>query len=135
MFNLLNVLFAFIIVRIARVIKQKIKLFQTLYIPESIIAGAIALLLGTSALGAIAISLGASPDSYLAGGLFPEEMRQVWSQAPGVFINIVFASLFLGEHIPARCAFPCETVRCGGSPRYRNCRGCALRRPKGYRFA
>ena len=104
MFNLLNVLFAFIIVGIllliARVIKHKIKLFQTLYIPESIIAGAIALLLGTGALGAIAVSLGANPDSYIAGGLFPEEMREVWSQAPGVFINIVFAALFLGEYIP-----------------------------------
>ena len=117
MFNLLNVLFAFIIVGIliiiARVIKQKIKLFQTLYIPESIIAGAIALLLGTGALGAIAVSLGANPDSYIAGGLFPEEMREVWSQAPGVFINIVFAALFLGEHIPARCAFPCALRRRG----------------------
>ncbi|MGF1587648.1 MAG: sodium/glutamate symporter [Pleurocapsa sp.] len=104
MFNLLNVLFAFIVVGIllivARLIKHKIRLLQTLYIPESIIAGAIALLLGTGTLGAIAISLGASPDSYLAGGLFPEEMREVWSQSPGVFINIVFAALFLGEHIP-----------------------------------
>ena len=104
MFNLLNVLFAFIIVGIllliARVIKHKIRLFQTLYLPESIIAGAIALLLGSGALGAIAVSTGASPDSYIAGGLFPEEMREVWSQSPGVFINIVFAALFLGEHIP-----------------------------------
>lgn len=104
MFDLLSVLFAFIVVGIllliARLIKQKVRLFQTLYLPESIIAGAIALLLGSGALGAIAISLGASPDSYIAGGLFPEEMRDVWSQAPGVFINIVFAALFLGEHIP-----------------------------------
>lgn len=44
--------------------------------------------------------MGANPDGYLAGGLFPEEMRQVWSQSPGVLINIVFAALFLGEHIP-----------------------------------
>ncbi|MBE9047999.1 sodium:glutamate symporter [Pleurocapsales cyanobacterium LEGE 10410] len=104
MFNLLNVLFAFIVVGalllIARLIKHNIRLLQTLYIPESIIAGAIALLLGSGALGAIALSLGASPESYLAGGLFPEEMREVWSQSPGVFINIVFAALFLGEHIP-----------------------------------
>lgn len=104
MFTLLNVLFAFIVVGIlliiARLIKQKIKLFQTLYLPESIIAGVLALLLGSGALGAIAVATGASPDSYLAGGLFPEEMREVWSQAPGVFINIVFAALFLGEHIP-----------------------------------
>ena len=104
MFNLLNVLFAFIIVGIllivARLIKSKVRLFQTLYLPESIIAGAIALLLGSGVLGAIAVATGASPDSYLAGGLFPEEMREVWSQSPGVFINIVFAALFLGEHIP-----------------------------------
>ena len=104
MFNLLNVLFAFIVVGflllIARLIKHNVRLFQTLYLPESIIAGAIALLLGSGALGAIAVALGASPDSYIAGGLFPEEMREVWSQAPGVFINIVFAALFLGEHIP-----------------------------------
>ena len=59
MFNLLNVLFAFIVVGvlllIARFIKHKIRLFQTLYLPESIIAGAIALLLGTGSLGAIAV--------------------------------------------------------------------------------
>ena len=104
MFDLLNVLFAFIIVGIllliARVIKHNVRIFQTLYLPESIIAGTIALLLGSGALGAIAVAGGASPDSYIAGGLFPEEMQEVWSQAPGVFINIVFAALFLGEHIP-----------------------------------
>lgn len=104
MFTLLNVLFAFVMVGIllliARLIKHKIKLFQTLYLPESIIAGAIALILGPGVLGAIATGLGISPDAYLASGLFPEEMRTVWSQSPGVFINIVFAALFLGETIP-----------------------------------
>ena len=104
MFTLLNVLFAFIMVGIlllvARFVKHKIKIFQTLYLPESIIAGAIALILGPGILGAIAVATGASPDSYIASGLFPEEMRTVWSQSPGVFINIVFAALFLGEYIP-----------------------------------
>ena len=59
MFTLLNVLFAFLMVGIlllvARFIKHKIRLFQTLYLPESIIAGAIALILGSGILGAIAI--------------------------------------------------------------------------------
>ena len=104
MFTLLNVLFAFIVVSIlllvARFIKHKIKLFQTLYLPESIIAGTIALILGPGLLGAIAVATGVSPDSYVANGLFPEAMRTVWSQSPGVFINIVFAALFLGETIP-----------------------------------
>ena len=104
MFTLLNVLFAFVMVGIllliARFVKHKVKLFQTLYLPESIIAGAIALLLGPYVLGAILVLLGASPESSIAGGLFPEEMRTIWSQSPGVFINIVFAALFLGETIP-----------------------------------
>lgn len=103
MFTLLNVLFAFVMVGIlllvARFIKHKIRLFQTLYLPESIIAGAIALILGPGVLGAIAFATGTSPDSYFAGGLFPEEMQTIWFQSPGIFINIVFAALFLGETI------------------------------------
>ena len=104
MFTLLNVLFAFVMVGIllliARLIKHKIRLFQTLYLPESIIAGAIALILGPGVLGAIAVASGANPAAYLANGLFPTEMQTIWSQSPGVFINIVFAALFLGEAIP-----------------------------------
>lgn len=104
MFTLLNVLFAFVMVGIllliARFIKHKISLFQTLYLPESIIAGAIALILGPGILGAIAVALGIDPNAYLASGLFSEEMQTVWSESPGVFINIVFAALFLGETIP-----------------------------------
>lgn len=104
MFNLLNVFFAFVMVGIlilvARFIKHKVRLFETLYLPESIIAGFLALLLGPGVLGAIALTFGVEADSYLTGGIFPETMRSVWSQSPGVFINIVFAALFLGETIP-----------------------------------
>lgn len=89
-----------ILILVGRFLKQKIPLFQKLYLPESIIAGALALLLGPGVLGAIALGLGASDESYWANGLFPEAMRTVWSQSPGVFINIVFAALFLGETIP-----------------------------------
>jgi len=82
-------MFAFIVLAIlllvAIYIKQKIPLLQQLYLPESIIAGAIALLLGSEVLN---------------NGLFPPAMTQVWQQSPGVFINVVFAALFLGENIP-----------------------------------
>ncbi len=102
MFDLLSVLFAFIILAILLLvsvyIKQKVKLLQQLYLPESIIAGAIALLLGAEVLGAIALKI--NSNSSLASGLFPETMQQIWVQCPGVFINIVFAALFLGENIP-----------------------------------
>ncbi len=104
MFSLINVLFAFITIAIlilaGRFLKQKVNLFQKLYLPESIIAGTIALLLGPGVLGAIAVKFGVPSDGYLAGGLFSEATRTVWSQSPGVFINIVFAALFLGEAIP-----------------------------------
>ncbi|MEM9507223.1 MAG: sodium/glutamate symporter [Cyanobacteria bacterium P01_E01_bin.35] len=102
MFDLLNVFFAFIILAILLLlsiyIKQKIKLLQKLYLPESIIAGAIALLLGSQVLGNIAFQI--NPNSSLIRGIFPDTMQQIWLQCPSVFINVVFAALFLGENIP-----------------------------------
>ncbi len=102
MFDLLNVFFSFIVLAILLLvsvyIKQKVKLLQQLYLPESIIAGTIALFLGTEVLGAIALKI--NPNSDLINGLFPETMPQIWLQCPEVFINIVFAALFLGENIP-----------------------------------
>ena len=98
----IDIFFAFIILAIllliAVFIKQKIKLLQQLYIPESIIAGAIALLLGSEVLGAIAFKI--NPDVLLVNGLFPQSIQDIWLQTPEVLINIVFAALFLGEKIP-----------------------------------
>jgi len=103
MFDLLSVFFAFVVLAILLLlsvyIKQKIKLLQKLYLPESIIAGAIALLLGAEVLGKLAEQFDLT--SSLANGIFPTAMQQIWLQCPGVFINIVFASLFLGENIPS----------------------------------
>ncbi|WP_354635303.1 sodium/glutamate symporter [Planktothricoides raciborskii] len=100
MFNLKDAFFAFIIlgilILIARVIRQKIQWLRSLYIPSSIVAGVLALLLGPGVLGAIA-----GPNSSVANGLFSETIRTVWSQSPGIFINIVFAAIFLGETIPS----------------------------------
>ncbi|MEO1133175.1 MAG: sodium:glutamate symporter, partial [Cyanobacteria bacterium J06639_1] len=94
MFSLRDVFFAFVMVSLlilaGRFIKQKTGWIQRLFLPESIVAGFLALVLGPQVLGAIASStLGA--DSFLSGGLFSEPIRVVWSQSPGVFINIVFA--------------------------------------------
>lgn len=104
MFNLRTALFAFILLALlllaGRYLKHKISWFQRLYLPASIVAGALALLLGPEVLGAMVTAI-AGEDTLLSGGLFADDIRTVWSQAPGVFINIVFAALFLGETIPA----------------------------------
>ncbi|ACK68700.1 sodium/glutamate symporter [Gloeothece citriformis PCC 7424] len=105
MFSLKDAFFAFtllaLLLLVGRWLKHKIGLFQQLYLPSSIIAGVVGLLLGPQILGAIATNLGYE-GSYLAeNGLFTEPIREVWKQSPGVFINIVFAALFLGETIPS----------------------------------
>ncbi|MEB3359231.1 MAG: sodium/glutamate symporter [Synechococcales bacterium] len=103
MFTLRDVFFAFIwialLILAGRYLKQKLHWIQKLYLPESIVAGAIALILGPQVLGAIALAI-AGEDALLTNGLFSEPIRLVWSQSPGIFINIVFAALFLGESIP-----------------------------------
>lgn len=81
MFNLRTVLFAFVLLAIlllaGRYLKHKIRFFQRLYLPASIIAGVLALLLGPQVLGAIATAVGGE-ESLLAGGLFSENVRTVW---------------------------------------------------------
>ena len=104
MFSLQDVFFAMVqialLVLAGRFLKHHIAWFQHLYLPESIVAGALALLLGPEVLGAIATAL-SGPEATFAGGLFSEPIRMVWSQSPSIFINIVFAALFLGETIPS----------------------------------
>ncbi|MEO0406487.1 MAG: sodium/glutamate symporter [Cyanobacteria bacterium P01_A01_bin.135] len=93
-----DVFWAFIIlgflVLAGRWVRQRISLLQDLFLPSSIVAGVLALLLGPGVLGAI------MGDGFLGNGLFPQAIRDVWSAIPGVFINIVFATIFLGEFIP-----------------------------------
>ncbi|MGD1896148.1 MAG: sodium/glutamate symporter [Phormidesmis sp.] len=104
MLTLQNVFFAFVwialLILAGRLIKQHVKWIRRLYLPESIVAGALALILGPQVLGMIATSIGGE-GAFLSQGLFSEAIRETWSQAPGIFINIVFAALFLGEVIPS----------------------------------
>lgn len=104
MFQLINVFWAFvllaILVLVGRFIRQRIGLLQSLFLPSSIVAGVVALLLGPGVLGAIAQAVD-GPTSPLANGAFPQIIRDVWSQSPSIFINVVFAVLFLGENIPS----------------------------------
>lgn len=78
-----GILILIVIILAARVIKRHSVLLQKYFIPSSLIAGLIGLLLGPQLLGAI-----------------PEEVTDLWSTLPKTLIIIVFAGLFLGKHIP-----------------------------------
>ncbi len=72
---------------------------QKLFLPASILAGVIGLLLGPGVLGSLA-QMVAGPDTALAEGAIPAPMLETWSELPGLLINVVFAALFLGAPLP-----------------------------------
>ncbi len=102
MFKLIDVFWAYILIAIliliGRFVRQRLWLLRSLYIPSSVVAGIIALLLGSGAFGAVVKAI--NPASPLVKGIFPEAVQAVWSQSPSIFINIVFATLFLGQYVP-----------------------------------
>lgn len=72
-----------------KLIRARVRLFQRLFLPASILGGFLGLLLGPYVLGSTGLQL------------IPSEMLVTWASLPGVLINVVFACLFLGVSIPA----------------------------------
>lgn len=70
-------------------LRVRIKLFQKLFLPASILAGFIGLGLGPEVCGRYLFTV------------VPPEMVNTWSHLPGRLINVVFACLFLGISIPS----------------------------------
>jgi len=68
---------------VGKLLRVKVRLFQKLYLPASVIGG----LLGLVVL-------------QVLGDYLPEDATAGWSRLPGFLINIVFAALFLGVAIP-----------------------------------
>ncbi|MCE7792650.1 sodium:glutamate symporter [Salipaludibacillus sp. CUR1] len=96
--------FAFIILGLFIVIGKWIRVYtpllQQLFLPSSIIAGIIALLVGPEVLGRI-VGLFTAEDNIFTQGLINAATLEVWGTLPGLFINIVFATLFLGKSLPS----------------------------------
>lgn len=90
--------FSFLILGILLLIGKWIRVFtpflKNYFVPSSMIAGGIGLLLGPEVLGRLGINL------FDEGGLFPSVMVDVWSILPGLLINVIFASLFIGMTFP-----------------------------------
>ena len=88
-----------ILALIGILVRVRSKTAQNLFLPVSLIAGFIALILGPQILGRVAGWLGWDP--LVEGGIFGSEVLSVWSELPGLLISVVFAALFLGSPIPS----------------------------------
>jgi glutamate:Na+ symporter, ESS family len=66
-----------------KILRVKVRLFQKIFLPASVIGGFLALSCGP----------------YIAD-LLPSFILETWSEIPGVLINFVFATLFLGVAVP-----------------------------------
>ena len=80
-------------------IRMRVELMQNLFLPASVIGGFTALILGPGVLGRIAGNF-VGEDSFWTTGILTEEIMEVWSSLPGLMINIVFATLFIGTVLP-----------------------------------
>lgn len=76
-------------------IRLKVKFFQKYFIPTSVIAGFLGLILGPQVLGAL------MPEGVpvISNGIFPEDIIEIWKVIPGLFITLIFATIFLGKKI------------------------------------
>lgn len=66
-----------------KLLRVKVKLFQRIFLPASIIGGFLGLVCGPFVIDVI-----------------PDSIMSTWQQLPGILINLVFATLFLGVLIP-----------------------------------
>lgn len=80
-------------------IRVRSRTAQKLFLPVSIIAGFIALVLGPQVIGRIGEGLGW--DALAEGGIFSSGVLEVWGELPGLLISVVFAALFLGTRLPS----------------------------------
>ncbi|WP_008827074.1 sodium/glutamate symporter [Haloplasma contractile] len=86
---------------IAKWIRLKVPVLQNYFIPSSLIAGFIGLILNEQLIQKfILIFLPNDRFSFLTRDVIPNSATQVWKEIPELFITIIFASLFLGKKIP-----------------------------------
>src|SRR5579872_3825462 len=75
----------------AAVIRHVSPQLRALFLPTAVIGGFLALLLGPEGVGRLTHS----------NGIFPDQTFGVWQVLPGMLINVMAASLLLGEQLPA----------------------------------
>jgi glutamate:Na+ symporter, ESS family len=71
-------------------VRSRTGFLRALFIPSSIVAGFLVLLLGPQVLGRLTRT----------NGLFPSEVLEVWRVLPGLLINVVFGAIMIGKTLP-----------------------------------
>lgn len=75
----------------AALIRKWSRHLRAMFLPTAVIGGFLALALGPEGVGRLADS----------NGIFPDQTFAVWKALPGLLINVMAASLLLGEQLPA----------------------------------
>ena len=83
---------------LAKLLRGAVPLFRSLFLPASVIAGVIALLIGPQVSGSLLAAVGVPA---AAGGALPAAVLDVWERLPSLLISVVFAALFIGKAIPS----------------------------------
>lgn len=76
---------------LAIAVRRYVSVLERLYLPASVIAGFLILLLGPQVLGALTGTW----------SLFPAQVVDVLARLPGLMINIVFAGIMIGKSLPS----------------------------------
>ena len=84
---------------VAKLLRSAVPLFRTLFLPASVIAGVLALLVGPQVLGGAFALIGLGESWH--DGVLPASVLDVWSGLPSLLISVVFAALFIGKTIPS----------------------------------
>ncbi|OBF10906.1 sodium/glutamate symporter [Mycobacterium sp. ACS4331] len=71
-------------------VRAKVRALNALFIPASVVAGFLVLLLGPQVLGELTGT----------DGLFPQQVVDIWRVIPGLMINVVFAAIMIGKTLP-----------------------------------
>lgn len=74
----------------AWILRRRVRVLGALFIPASVIAGFVVLLLGPQVLGQLTGTT----------GLVPESVVEVWRVIPGLMINVVFGAIMIGKTLP-----------------------------------
>jgi glutamate:Na+ symporter, ESS family len=82
----------------AKAVRRRVGVFRRLFLPASVIAGTLALLLGPQVLGRAVTTFGGP--RWVEDGVLPDAVLEVWAELPVLLISVVFAALFIGKQIP-----------------------------------